>query len=102
MRLTSRGRPLRSEQFQKGDDVLNVLRQQDIGIRDRKSLVRGEEEHVLLQHVHEVLRRVVDRGGRIDIDSGSIRAISPEGVGTAAFATPDGMCSVGRGAGCSW
>ena len=34
-----------------------------------------------------------DRRGRIylqDIDSGSIRAISPEGVGTAALATPDG------------
>ena len=34
-----------------------------------------------------------DCRGRIylqDIDSGSIRAISPEGVGTAALATPDG------------
>ena len=39
-----------------------------------------------------------DRRGRIylqDIDSGSIRAISPEGVGTAALATPDSRYVIG-------
>ena len=40
----------------------------------------------------------LDRRQRIyvqDIDSGSIRAISPEGVGTTALATPDGRYVVG-------
>ena len=43
--------------------------------------------------------REKDRGGRIyvqDIDGGSIRAISPENVGTQGLATPDSRYVVGR------
>ncbi len=43
--------------------------------------------------------REKDRGGRIyvqDIDRGSIRAISPENVGTEGLATPDSRYVVGR------
>ena len=43
--------------------------------------------------------REKDRGGRIyvqDIDGGSIRAISPENVGTEGLATPDSRYVVGR------